>query len=527
MSGGTSARWWTLAAVSSAVFMVMLDLTVVNVALPQIRNSLDADFSAMQWVIDAYALTLAAFLLTAGSLADTWGRRRVFAVGFVLFTLASWACGMADDALTLNLARGAQGVGAAVLYAVGPALIGHEFRGKARGMAFGVFGGMSGLAIALGPVIGGALTSGPGWRWIFLVNIPVGVVAILITALRVRESRNPRALGTDWLGLVTFSGALWLGVFGLLRGNEEGWTSPLILLLLTGAVVLLAAFVAVERALGPRAMFDLTLFRNRTFLGIGLAALVANLAAIPAVFFEISAVQNLLHFSPWDTGIRFLPLTLTLFVFSALAGALTGRLPMRVLVFVAAAFIGGGLALVVMADEHTAWTVLIPSMVVGGIGLGMFQPLRAATSIGVVAPERSGMASGVNETFQQVGVVLGIAALGAFFENRITAALAADPRAAGLDATTSGDLVAAGQIDTVGAASPEVLAAARAAFVSGFHQTMLVCAALAVVAAVIGLLLIRTRDFHSSALSMIPPEVTDPGTEPERAVPQAELARRP
>lgn len=500
-----AARWWTLAAVSAAVFMVMLDLTVVNVALPQIRNSLGADFTAMQWVIDAYTLTLAAFLLTAGSLADTWGRKRVFAVGFGLFTLASWACGLADDVVELNLARAAQGVGAAVLYAVGPALIGHEFRGKARGLAFGMFGGMSGLAIALGPVIGGALTSGPGWRWIFLINIPVGLVAILVTVARVRESRNPAAPGADWPGLLTFSGALALLVFGLLRGNEEGWTSPLILALLGGAVVLLGAFVRVERTRGPRAMFDLSLFGNRTFVGIALAALFANAAAIPAVFFEISAVQNLLHFSPWDTGVRFLPLTLTLFVFSALAGALTGRMSMRVLVFLASMFIAGGLALVVLADEHTAWTVLIPSMVVGGVGLGMFQPLRAAISIGVVEPDRAGMASGINETFQQVGVAIGIAALGALFESRVVSAFAGS--------AADGQLVAAGQLDAVGRAGPEVLGAARQAFVSGFHQTMLVCAALAVVAAVIALAMIRTRDFHASALSAIPPEL-DPGLDP-------------
>lgn len=512
------ARWWTLSAVCAAVFMVMLDLTVVNVALPQIRNSLGADFPAMQWVLDAYALTLAAFLLTAGSLADAWGRKRVFVFGFALFTAASWACGMAGDALTLNLARGAQGVGAAVLYAVGPALIGHEFRGRARGAAFGLFGGVSGLAIALGPVIGGALTSGPGWRWIFLVNIPVGLVGILVTVLRVRESRNPRAHGADWAGLLTFSGALGLLVFGLLRGNEAGWASPLIVALLAGAAGLLVLFVRVERARGPRAMFDLGLLGNRTFLGIGLVALFANAAAIPAVFFEISAVQNLLHFSPWETGIRFLPLTVTLFVFSALAGALTGRVSMRLLVVVATVFIAAGLALVVLADEHTAWTVLIPSMVVGGIGLGMFQPLRAATSIGVVEPERSGMASGMNETFQQVGVAIGIAALGALFESRIVAALAADP--AGVDAAVAGPRVAAGQIDAVGEAGPAALAAARAAFVSGFHQTMLVCAALAVVAAVIAVLTIRARDFHASALSAIPPEV-GPGD-----LPSSDLVRK-
>lgn len=219
------ARWWTLAIVSIATFMLMLDLTVVNVALPDLRTALHADFADLQWVLDAYALTLAAFLLTGGSLADRLGRKRVFSAGFAIFTLSSLAAGAAPGILTLNLARGAQGIGAAVLFAVGPALLGQEFRGRDRATAFGVFGGVSGLAIAFGPLIGGSLTQGLSWRWIFLLNVPIGIVAMILGRFRLRESVEPGAHRVDWAGLTTFSSALVLLVLGFLRGENQGWTS--------------------------------------------------------------------------------------------------------------------------------------------------------------------------------------------------------------------------------------------------------------------------------------------------------------
>jgi MFS family permease len=217
----TPDRWWTLGIVTIATFMLMLDLTVVNVALPSLRTSLDASFSDLQWVLDSYALTLAVFLLTGGSLADRLGRKRVFNLGFALFSVASLACGLATNVLTLNLARGLQGAGAAVLFAVGPALIGQAFHGKDRAMAFGVFGAGAGLALAAGPLIGGGLTDGLNWRWIFLVNVPIGIVGIAISLLRVQESRDPRGHAIDLSGLVSFSVGLTLIVLGLLRGSAE------------------------------------------------------------------------------------------------------------------------------------------------------------------------------------------------------------------------------------------------------------------------------------------------------------------
>ncbi|PYC69082.1 MFS transporter [Streptomyces tateyamensis] len=483
-----------------ATFMLMLDLTVVNVALPDLRNSLHADFSGLQWVLDAYALTLAAFLLTGGSLADRLGRKRVFVAGFAVFTAASLACGAATDVLALNLARGVQGVGAAVLFAVGPALLGHEFRGKDRAKAFGVFGGVSGLAIAFGPLIGGALTSGVGWRWIFLVNVPIGVAAIALSLLRIRESREPAAHRIDWSGLVLFSVALGALVLGFLRGEAQGWTSPLILSLFAAAALLLAVFVLVERRLGAAAMLDLSLFRNRTFNGISAATLLANAAGMASIFLEVSYVQNVLGATPWQAGLRFLPLTLVLFVAAAVTGSLTVALPPRLLVGTASAFLAGGLLAIRLVDVHSGWTAMLPSMVLTGIGMGMFNPPRASISIGVAEPARAGMAAGIGETFQQVGIAIGIAGFGALFQHRVGDTFAAAVPGA---TTAARQAVAAGAGDQVAhAAGPQAAAvaeAARAAFVHGLTGVLTLCAATAALAAVIAFATLSRKDLHESA----------------------------
>jgi MFS family permease len=202
--GDAYRKWWTLAAVCTGVFMLLLDLTIVNVALPDIEHSFNASLSDLQWVISAYALTLAAFLLTAGSLADLYGRRLLFAIGIVTFTAGSLCCALATDSLFLTIARGGQGVGGAIMFATSLALLAQAFRGRDRGVALGLFGAITGVAVALGPVLGGAITTGLSWRWIFYVNVPIGIAALLITLLRVEESRNPDARQPDWAGFVTF-----------------------------------------------------------------------------------------------------------------------------------------------------------------------------------------------------------------------------------------------------------------------------------------------------------------------------------
>lgn len=499
-------RGWTLAVVCVATFMLLLDLTVVNVALPDIRQAFDASFTSLQWVLDAYALGLAAVLLTAGSLADRLGRKRVFNVGFVVFLLASLACGLAGDALTLSVSRGVQGLGGAVLFAVGPALIGQEYQGKDRGKAFGIFGGVVGLSIAFGPLIGGALTDGLGWRWIFLVNVPVGLVALGISLLRMREWRQESATALDWWGLVLFSGALSLLVLGLLRGETEGWGSAPIVAMFAGAGVLLLVFTAVERQRGEHAMLQLSLFRNVTFNGVSAVTLLCAAATMSAIFLLVSYVQNVLAFSPWETGLRFLPLTLTLFVAAAAAGSLTTRVPQRLLMGVSLSLIAVGLALVALTGPDTPWTALLPSMFGIGVGMGLFNPSRASLSIAVVEPSKAGMASGISETFQQVGVAIGIAGFGAVFHSRVTDLFVGSDagRQLGPAAHGFGEAVAAGGGNEALRHAPKQLVpaldhAARTAFVDGLTDVMLVCAAVAAVGAFIGFAFVRTRDLHESA----------------------------
>jgi EmrB/QacA subfamily drug resistance transporter len=503
-----------LGVVSLGTFMLMLDLSVVAVALPQIHSSLNASFTQLQWVVDAYALLLAAALVTSGSLGDRRGRRRVFLGGFAVFTAASLACGLAGSAAVLDVSRGVQGIGAAMLFATGPALLGHQFHGKDRAMAFGVFGAVTGLAVATGPLIGGAL-AGISWRWIFYINIPVGLAAMWATARRVPESRDPRAHRVDWAGMVVFTAALTALVFAVIRGNEEGWTSGLILGCFAVGAALLVAFVLLEIRLGEVAMFDMKLFRNVTFVGMSLVALIANGAGLPSIFIETNYVENLMHLDAWEAGLRFLPLTLALFLFGAVGGGLTGRVPFRALMGTACLALGVGLLLTRLAGADSAWTALIPSMIVTGAGMGLFNPTRAALAIGVTEPARAGVASGINETFQQVGVAIGIAGVGAVFANRVTAAFTTSPvgQQLGAAAAPAGRAISAGSVDAVAAStgplSGQTLSTARSAFVVGFHDAMTLCALFAFLAAVIAVTMLRNRDLHSTALSLIPPDLED------------------
>ncbi|WP_280511916.1 DHA2 family efflux MFS transporter permease subunit [Nocardia farcinica] len=499
---------WTLVVVALATFMLMLDLTVVNVALPDIRAAFGSSFSALQWILDAYALGLAAVLLAAGSLADRLGRKRVFDAGLVIFVLSSLACGLAPNDLVLIVARFVQGLGGAILFAVGPALLGHEFRGKDRGMAFGVFGGVTGLAIAFGPLIGGGLTETAGWRWIFLINVPVTIAALVIGYLKVRESRSDTPPPVDWPGMITFSAGLFFLVLGFMRGEQDGWTSLTIIGCFALAVVLLAVFTRLQITRPGRAMFDLSLFGSRTFNGLSAVTALCALTVMPALFLLISYVQNMLGYSAFASGLRFLPLTLLLFVAAAVAGSLVTKLPPAVLVGVSQLLIAGGLLAVVLVDVDSAWTALIPAMILIGLGMGVFNPPRAAFSIAVTTPDKSGMASGINETFQQAGVAIGIAAVGAFFQNRVAGAFTETDtarRVFGEQVDTAGDAVAAAGPSAVldglpASVSGAVRAAAETAFVDGLRTAMVLAAVLAAVSGVIAFCTMRRSDLDPAAL---------------------------
>jgi EmrB/QacA subfamily drug resistance transporter len=500
-----SRKWWTLLVVCVATFMLLLDITVVNTALPAIQEDLDASFTDLQWVIDAYALTLAAFTLSAGSLADRLGRRRVFAIGLVVFTAASLACALAPTATALNVARAFQGVGGAVMFAVSLALIAQEFHGKELGQATGVYGATIGGAVAIGPLVGGALTDSLGWESIFYLNVPIGIVATILTFQRVAESRDPDARGIDWPGLVTFSGALLMLILALLRGNAEGWGSAKIVALLAGAAVLLVAFVAVElRRQDP--MLPLGLFRIPSFTGVQLGAFAISGSQFALFLYITLYLQNILGLSPLDAGVRYLPITLSSFFVAAAAGNLLARVPARVLLAVGLAMSGLGLIWMSGVGEGDEWTTLLGGFFVGGAGIGLINPAMAQVAVSVVPRAQSGMAAGINNTFRQVGIAVGIAAYGAIFlaraEGEIRDLAAGTPAAAGERPHQIAEAVSSGGLGQVLQRVPEqargtVAHAAREGFFAGFNEILVIGGVVAIAGGVAALLLVREQDMRS------------------------------
>lgn len=413
----TRERWTTLLVVSAATGMLLLDVTVVNVALPAIRAELDASFGEMQWVIDAYALTLAATLLSAGVLADRIGRRAVFAWGLALFTACSALCAAAGSPLVLDLARAAQGLGAAAMFASSLALLANEFQDAERGFALGVWGGVTAAALAIGPLVGGVLTDQLGWRWIFLVNLPIGALLTWLAARSLPESREERAQPLDLAGMATFGAACFLFTYGLIRGNEDGWGSLPIAGSLIGGAALLAAFVAIERR-SEAPMLPLSLFRIPAFTGTAAVAFAQSVALYPLLLFVAIYFQVGLGLTPTETGLRILPLTLVLVVVAPISGRLTNRLPLRVPLTAGLVLIGTGLLLMRAVDAESEWTTLLPGLLVGGLAIGVISPALAAAMVSVLPVERSGLASGINNTFRQLGIAMGVAALGAIFEHQ-------------------------------------------------------------------------------------------------------------
>ena len=483
-------------------FMLLLDITIVNVALPDIQRALNSSFSDLQWIVDAYALTLAAFLLTAGSLADMFGRRLLYLIGLAVFTLASVLCGFAVSTVMLQLSRALQGVGGAIMFAVSLALLADSFRGKDRGVAFGAWGAVTGLAVAIGPLLGGVLTSGLSWRWIFFVNVPIGIAAVIIALAKVAESRATKASRPDWLGFSLFTVALSSLVYGLIESNQRSFTDGLVLGCLAVAAVLLAVFVFVELR-SPQPMFDMKLFKLPTFSGGSVAAFGLSASIFSMLLYLVLYLQDILGYSPLATGARLMVISGGILVTSTVAGRLTSRVPIRLLVGPGLIVVGIGLLLMRGLDAGSAWTHLIPGMIVGGIGIGIVNPPLASTAVGVVPPQRAGMASGINSTFRQVGIATGIALLGTLFSNNVKdevlARVAAVP---GL--SRSGPQIAtavqSGEIRNVIARLPEharlaVGTITRAAFTTGLNRILLVAAVIALVSGVVSLAAIRGRDF--------------------------------
>lgn len=489
-------KWWTLLAVSIATFMLLLDVTVVNVALPEIQTELGASFNELRWVIDAYALTLAATMLIFGSLGDRLGRRRVFTVGLTLFSLSSLVCGLAWSPVALDVLRGVQGLGGAAMLSTSLALIAAAYEGRDRNTALAVWGATTAGAVAIGPLIGGALVEAFSWEAIFFVNVPIGLLTALLVARGVPESRDPSATGRlDVAGLLTGAGAMTLLILALFRGNDEGWGSGLIVALFAGAALLLAAFVAIERR-ADQPQLDLSLFRKPTTIGASLAILAIAISVFAMLTFLVLYIQNGLGYSPLETGVRLFPLTVASFFFAAIAGRLADRVPLRLLISAGLVFAGVGLLLSRQVEPGADWTALLFGGVFIGAGAGTVNPSVAAAALGAAPVTQSGMASGLNSTFRLLGVAVGVAALGALLESRVT-----DRLAELLPGSSSqlADVVSTGNVAAAAAAapqatSPEVAAAAESAFVYGLDAIFLAAALIAFAGAALALALVRQGD---------------------------------
>ncbi len=515
-------KWWTLIVVSVATFMLLLDITVVNTALPAISEDLDASFTDLQWVIDAYTLSLAALVLTAGVLADRLGRRRVFAAGLGIFTVASALAGMAPDPTFLNLSRALQGVGGAIMFAVSLALVAQEFKpGRDRGVAMGVYGATIGVAVAFGPLVGGALVEGIGWESIFFLNVPIGIAALVVTYAKLRETRDPDASRIDWAGLVTFSTALFLLVFGLIRGNEEGWGSTMIVSLLAGAGVLLAVFIAIEATV-KEPMLPLHLFKKPAFTGVQLAALAVSASMFSLFLYLTFYLQGYLGHDPLEAGLRYLPLTVVNFFVAAATGAAMAKVQARYLLSAGLAITGLGLLLMGGLDPSEDWTALLAGFILAGAGVGMINPVIADVAVSVVPKEHAGMASGINDTFRQVGIAIGIAAWGAIFLGRGAAKV--EELAAGTSAATGDnprhliEAVSSGNLDGALASVPPgsrdtVTDAAQQGFLAGINDILMLGGILAIAGAVASLWLVREKDIERGELPVA--ERVETGVVPE------------
>jgi EmrB/QacA subfamily drug resistance transporter len=492
-------RWWTLVAVCAATFMLLVDITIVQVALPQVQRDLHASLTDLQWVIDAYTVSLTALILASGSLADRTGRKRVFLVGVALFTAASLLCGLASSSSFLIAARAIQGIGGAAMFATSLALIGQEFSGRERGTAIAVWGATVGGAVAIGPLIGGVVTQALGWQWIFFVNVPIGVAGVVLAQACIVNVADPEAGRLDTAGLVTFSAGLFLLVFALLRGNAEGWGSTQIVTMLACVPVLLGLFIAVELR-QARPMFDLQLFRKPAFCGVSLATFAIGAGMFAMFLYLTLYLQNLLDFSPLAGGLRLLPISALVFVVPLATRRLVARLPARIVLGSGLALVSTGLLLMHGLGASSRWTALLPGMLVAGLGIGLANPAIAATALGVVAPTRTGMASGISNTARLGGVATGIAALGAIFVRRLTTELhTLLPHAARhlADAVSAGGVRAAAAA-TIASERARTVAAARHAFVTAFNEILLVGAAITLFGAICAFVLIRPRDFHTA-----------------------------
>ena len=484
-------RWLPLVAICLGTFMLLIDVTIVNVALPAMAVDLSTSFSSLQWVIDVYALVLAALLLGAGSLGDIFGRRLLYVAGLIVFALASLASGVAQNGAELITARAVQGVGAAAMFATTVALINASYERRERGIAYGVWGAVSGAAAATGPIVGGVLTEHLSWRWIFFVNLPISVVAIALSLVVLDGARGGHASRLDPLGLVSFTAFAALLTYACIRAGDDGWISAPTLGLIALSLVALAGFIAFERR-NPDAMLDLALFTDRRFVGVMIVALTLALTAFSYLAYASIWLQSVLSLSPIQAGLVFLPLSLAAFTVSAAIGRKLHGTEPRWIIGGGMLFIGvGGLGQAVLGSG-SRWPSLLVGLFLVGIGVGLVSPTMTSAAMSAVPLARSGMAAGALNTARQLGFAFGIAVLGTIFQSRVASVLSSH----GVHGSGVATAISGGQSQRVLTSTPAgqraaMSSAIHAAFAAGLNTIFVVAGVIAIAAGISTLVLLR------------------------------------
>jgi EmrB/QacA subfamily drug resistance transporter len=469
-------KWFTLAAVAFGLFMIMLDNTVVNVALPSIQRDLQADLSELEWIVTGYALTFAALMLIGGKVADAYGRRLIFVVGIAVFTLASLWCGLATSGEMLIAARVVQGAGAALMNPATLSIIAATFPPRERGTAIGIWAGVSALALAIGPLTGGLITEHLDWSWIFFVNVPVGILGIAASFLFIDESRDETHERLDIPGLATSAIGLFSLTYALIEANTYGWGSARIVGAFAVAALALVAFVLLERH--QRApMLPLELFKNRTYTGSNTVILLVALAMFGVFFFVSLYMQNILGYSAVEAGAAFLPMTLLIVVIAPLAGRMTDRIGSRAFMTIGMALLAVQLLYFSRLGSDATYWELLPAMIIGGVGMASTMTPSAAAATRSVPVDKAGVGSAVLNAFRQVGGSMGIAIMGAIMASH---ASGARPQpGATLD--------------------PAQVAAFKDSFMEGFHSALMVGALIAFAGAIVAFTVVRPHEREEPA----------------------------
>ncbi len=496
-----NAKWWTLAAMCFALFMVMLDNTVMNVALPSIQSDLGASISALEWIVNGYTLSFAVLLATGGRLGDILGRRRMFLAGVAIFAISSATAGLAPSTSALVISRIAQGVGAALMMPATLSIITYAFPPAERGRAIGMWAGVSALALAIGPVIGGLLTEHVSWRAIFYLNIPVAAAAIVATLFAVRESRDETVDRTiDWTGTAVLTAGLSAGVLALIEGNAWGWDSPAIIGLIAASIVLLVAFVRVEGYVkAPIVQF--AFLRNRDFSGALVVAFIISFAMLGMFFFMALYIQNILGYSPLEAGIRFLPTTLVIMAVAPLAGRMTDRIGPRPLIVAGLAIVAVSLFMQAQITVDSTYATLLIPFILMGLGIALTMSPMSTAAMNAVEVTKSGLASGLLSMSRMVGGTFGVAVLGAIFQAQSKGALESNLSGAGIPGPRIDEIAeqlgSGGLAATIDHLPNDVVAqateASRSAFIDALALSIGISASVAMAGAVLAWFLIAAK----------------------------------